>query len=76
VTTPNYVIESGETLNFFDTFSPNNLELLEIDSFEDYKKFFHQQRTLHSLIKHTHTKHTKHTKHTSHELFIIMFISL
>jgi hypothetical protein len=40
VTSSNFVIETGESLNFFDTFSPHNLELLEIDTFEDYTKIF------------------------------------
>jgi hypothetical protein len=43
VMSSNYVIETGESLNFFDTFSPQNLELLEIDSFEDYTKFFYHK---------------------------------
>jgi hypothetical protein len=36
----NFTIEMGEELNFFDTFAPQNLEVLEADNYEDYKKYF------------------------------------
>jgi len=36
----NFSIEMGEELNFFDTFAPQNLEVLEADNYEDYKKYF------------------------------------
>jgi hypothetical protein len=36
-----YVVEKGRKLNFFDTYSPKNLALLELDALDDYRIYFH-----------------------------------
>jgi hypothetical protein len=48
----NFTIEMGEELNFFDTFAPQNLEVLEADNYEDYKKYFCDKEHLNYVGSH------------------------
>eukprot|EP00029_Vermamoeba_vermiformis_P005583 TRINITY_DN1981_c0_g1_i1.p1 TRINITY_DN1981_c0_g1~~TRINITY_DN1981_c0_g1_i1.p1 ORF type:complete len:1210 (-),score=286.78 TRINITY_DN1981_c0_g1_i1:79-3708(-) len=48
----NFTIEMGDELNFFDTFAPQNLEVLEADNYEDYKKYFCDKEHLNYVGSH------------------------